>query len=191
MTDGAASGSDRVRAGPAGGPRPTPAESAATLLGLYDEALPQVHGYLLRRCRARLVAEELTSEVFLAAVRAARAGKVERVTVAWLIGIARHKLVDHWRAQEREQRRLRAVAGELDDRVDHWDQVLDRRLAEEVLAVLAPQHRAALTLRYLDALPVAQVADHLGRTVGATEALLTRSKAAFRTAYEQQGGRDV
>ena len=167
---------------------PDPGQSAAALLELYDEALPQVHGYLMRRCRGRLVAEELTSEVFLAAVRAVRIGKVEQVTVAWLIGIARHKLIDHWRAEEREQRRLRAVAGELDETDDQWDAVLDRHLAEEILAALAPQHRAALTLRYLDALPVAQVAEHLDRTLGATEALLTRSKAAFRQAYQQLEG---
>ena len=30
----------------------------------------------------------------------------QSVTVAWLIGIARHKLADHWRRAEREQRRL-------------------------------------------------------------------------------------
>jgi RNA polymerase sigma-70 factor (ECF subfamily) len=165
-----------------------PGEAAAALLALYDEALPQVHRYLLRRCRGRLVAEDLTAEVFLAAVRSIRDNKVERVTVAWLIGIARHKLVDHWRAWEREERRLRAVAGELVEGDDGWEAVVDRHLAEEVLAALAPQYRAALTLRYLDALPVAAVAAHLDRTVGATEALLTRSKAAFRQAYEQYGG---
>lgn len=170
---------------------PDPAQAATALLDLYDDAMPQVHGYLSRRCRGRLVAEELTSEVFLAAVRAAKAGKVTDVTVAWLIGIARHKLVDHWRAEEREQRRLRAVAGQIDDTVDSWDAVVDRQLADEVLADLAPQYRAALTLRYIDALPVAQVAEHLERTLGATEALLTRSKAAFRHAYEQHGGHDV
>jgi RNA polymerase sigma-70 factor (ECF subfamily) len=48
----------------------------------------------------------------------------------------------------------------------------------------------ALTLRYLDAQPVAVVAAQLDRTVGATEALLTRSKVAFRRAYQQLGGHD-
>lgn len=158
------------------------------LLDLYDEAMPEVHGYLLLRCRGRLLAEDLTSETFLAAVAAAKAGKVETVTTAWLIGIARHKLVDHWRREEREQRRLKAIAGELEHEVDGWDAVLDRRVSGEVLAALAPQHRAALTLRYVDGLPVAQVAAHLERTVQATEALLTRSKAAFRRTYAEQGG---
>ncbi|MEM7271771.1 MAG: RNA polymerase sigma factor [Actinomycetota bacterium] len=170
---------------PASAPEP---DHGSALLEVYDHALPEVHGYLLRRCRGRQLAEDLTSETFLAAVAAIRAGKVERVTVAWLIGIARHKLVDHWRRDEREQRRLTAVAGLAEDRHDRWDEVLDRRVSGDVLAALAPQHRAALTLRYVDGLPVAEVAAHLERTVKATEALLTRSKAAFRRTYAEHGG---
>ena len=88
------------------------------LLDLYDRALPEVHSYLMHRCRGRLLAEDLTSETFLAAVAAVKAGKVETVTVAWLIGIARNKLVDHWRREEREQRRLTAIAGGLDEEND-------------------------------------------------------------------------
>ena len=49
---------------------------------------------------------------------------------------------------------------------------------------LAPQHRLALTLRYLDDLPVADVAAALDRTLHATEALLVRARSAFRTHYE-------
>ena len=39
----------------------------------YDRALPQVYGYLADRCRDPATAEDLTSETFLAAVRAAKA----------------------------------------------------------------------------------------------------------------------
>jgi len=158
------------------------------LLALYDDALPQVYGYLLRRCGTASIAEDLTSETFLAAVTSARDHKVTSVTVAWLIGIARNKLVDHWRRREREDRRLAAIAGELGDPLDGWDVVIEQQLANDVLGRLAPQHQMALTLRYLDALPVAQVAEHLGRTHQATETLLTRSKAAFRRAYDYEAG---
>ena len=51
-----------------------------------------------------------------------------------------------------------------------------------------PHHRAALTLRYLDGLPVPEVARHLDRTVHATEALLVRARAAFRLLYEGEEG---
>ncbi|MBO0808437.1 MAG: RNA polymerase subunit sigma-24, partial [Actinobacteria bacterium] len=68
------------------------------------------------------------------------------------------------------------------------DARLDALRAREVLARIAPQHRAALTLRYMDDLPVPEVARVLGRTVHATEALLVRARSAFRAAYQRDGG---
>ena len=161
------------------------------LLELYDPALPQVYGYLLRRCGNRHIAEELTSETFLAAVDTVRRSAPPRVDVAWLIGVARHKLADHWRRLAREQRNLHAVAGDptvepAED--DPWDSRIDALRARDVLDRLAPQHRAALTLRYVDDLPVPEVAVLLGRTVHATEALLVRARREFRTIYTDGEG---
>jgi RNA polymerase sigma-70 factor (ECF subfamily) len=158
-------------------------EPGVALLDLYDTALPEVYGYLLARCRQVTLAEDLTSETFLAAVKALGTNPPEELSTAWLIGIARHKLVDHWRRSERDERQLRVLAGEYQDCVDPWEQELDALLAKEVLARLSIGHRAALTLRYLDGLPVPEVAEHIGRTVLATEALLVRARAAFRTSY--------
>lgn len=168
-------------------PAPDPAgDQRQALVDLYDEALPHVYGYLLPRCGSPAVAEELTSETFLAAADAVRRDRVPRLTIAWLIGVARHKLVDHWRRREREQRSLAAVAGELATTVDDWDRELDAVRAREVLARLGGHHRSALVLRYLDGLPVRRVAELLGRSEGATEVLLVRAKAAFRAAYESE-----
>ncbi|MDQ6911220.1 MAG: RNA polymerase subunit sigma-24, partial [Actinomycetota bacterium] len=47
-------------------------------------------------------------------------------------------------------------------------------------------YRAALTLRYLDDLPVPRVAALLDRSVHATEAMLVRARAAFRRAYGEE-----
>ena len=155
------------------------------LLSLYDEALPEVFGYLASRCGSASVAEDLTSETFLAAVDAIRREQVPDLTVAWLIGVARHKLVDHWRRKEREDRSRRAVDADLPDAViDDWDVRLDAINAHRALGRLGGHHRSALTLRYLDGLPVREVARCLGRTEGATEVLLVRARAAFRDHYE-------
>lgn len=167
------------------GPPPDPG-----LLSLYDRALPEVYGYLLARCGQRALAEDLTAETFLAAVRAEADGG-GATTVAWLIGTARHKLVDHWRRMEREDRSFRLLDGGGPHTEDPWDDELDSLRAQRVLEQLSPGHRAALTLRYLDDLPVPQVAAHLGRTLHATEALLVRARTAFRSRYEateQPGG---
>jgi RNA polymerase sigma-70 factor (ECF subfamily) len=160
-------------------------EAGPALLDLYDTALPQVYGYLLARCGRRALAEDLTAETFLAAVVACRRRPPPRPSTGWLVGIARHKLVDHWRAAEREERGLRAVAEPQRDPAadDPWDERLDALLAHEVLDSQSAPNRAALTLRYLDGLPVPEVARTLGRTVHATEALLTRARVAFRRTY--------
>lgn len=160
-------------------PEPGPA-----LLALYDDALPQVYGYLLARCGRRALAEDLTAETFLAAVLACRRHPPPALSVSWLIGIARHKLVDHWRATEREERGLRAVEEITEPLDDPWEEHVDAVVAREVLDTQTAAHRAALTLRYLDGLPVPEVARALGRTVHATESLLARARAAFRRGYD-------
>jgi RNA polymerase sigma-70 factor (ECF subfamily) len=158
------------------GPPPDPG-----LLSLYDRALPEVYGYLLSRCGQRALAEDLTAETFLAAVRTEKDGGGP-TSLPWLIGTARHKLVDHWRRREREERGLRLIGGDATD--DPWEAELDTLRAAEVLDQLSPAHRAALTLRYLDDLPVPQVAALLERSLHATEALLVRARSAFRRLYE-------
>lgn len=173
----------------AGGGVPDPAQATA-LLELYDRGLPHVYGYLVSRCGDRALAEDLCAETFLAAVAAVRTHTVAELTIPWLIGVARHKLVDHWRRAAREERKLAAVESEVEEGDDPWDRHLDRAAARHALAELGPHHRAALTLRYVDGLAVADVAAHLERTVHAAEALLVRARRAFRQRYEQLGYRD-
>lgn len=154
-------------------------DRGAELLALYDLALPRVYGYLLARCSDRAVAEDLTSEVFLAAYSAPGDGPH---TAGWLLGIARYKLIDHWRWKARQDRLVDATTP-LTEAEDTWEEHLDVLQARQVLARLGPNHRAALTLRYLDGLSVPETAAVLQRTVHATEALLVRARRAFRADY--------
>jgi len=165
------------------------------LLALYDRALPQVYGYLMSRCEGAALAEDLTAETLLAAVDAVRADERAPVSVPWLVGVARHKLVDHWRRQAREERGLRAVGteGRAHDEQDSgdWDVRLDALRARTTLERLSPLHRAVLTLRYLDDLSVPDVAALVNRSVHATEGLLVRARGAFRRAYGAEEADDA
>jgi len=167
-------------------------DPAGQFLALYDAALPYVYGYLLARCGRPVLAEELTSETMLAAVDALKRDEPPAsLSTAWLLGIARHKLVDYWRRLGREERSLRTIASQEPAHLaeDPWEVELDGLRARATLEQLAPQHRTVLTLRYLDDLPVADVADILDRTLHATEALLVRARVAFRRAYAEQEDR--
>lgn len=163
---------------------PGRADRRRLLVELYDSSMPEIYGYLASRCGSAAVAEDLTSETFLAAADAVQRDAVPDLTVAWLIGVARHKLVDHWRRREREDRLLAAVESEPAPDDDPWDVTLDLLVAHRVLDRLGAHHRSALTLRYLDELPVRSVAQCLDRTEGATEVLLVRARKAFRTIYD-------
>ncbi|MDH4362565.1 MAG: RNA polymerase sigma factor [Acidimicrobiia bacterium] len=176
-----------ARSGP--GPESTPGpDPGAQLLALYDEAVADVYGYLYRRCSSAPLAEDLTSETFLAAAAAVARGRAPSpFTVGWLIAVARNKLVDHWRRAEREQRVLTVLSDDGLPADDTWDAVLDGTVALDALARLGPHHRSALTLHYLDGLTVPETAHCLQRSVGATEVLLVRARRAFRHVYESIG----
>ena len=120
----------------------------------------------------------------MTAVAALKQPDPPSVGVAWLIGVARHKLVDHWRRGERERRALTAVARDLTD--DPWEELLDTSAAYSALAQLPGPQRAALVLRYLDGLSVSEIAEHLHRTVRGTETLLARARAALRRIYREE-----
>jgi RNA polymerase sigma-70 factor (ECF subfamily) len=160
------------------------------LVAIYSRALPQVYGYLLTRCGSAVVAEDITAETFMAAVDALEKGTAPTPTVAWLIGVARHKLVDYWRRAGREQRYLAAATppgGAVDD---PWPAFIDCDAAHAALVQLSAPQRTALVLRYLDGLSVAEVADHIGRSLHATETLLARARAALRAVYVEEHGDD-
>ena len=157
----------------------------SALLQLYDEALPHVYGYLVRRCDSAATAEDLTADTFLAALATSRTGG--EVNVPWLIGTARHKLVDHWRKSGRNQQLLEELWEGTEPQADSNEPV-DALHVRNVLTQLLPHHRAALTLRYLDGLPVDQVATLMERSLHATESLLMRAKTAYRQAATELTG---
>lgn len=155
------------------------------LLVVVDAELGHVFAFILRRCGDRALAEDLTSDVVLRAVRETkRTGTV--VSAAWLTTVARNRLVDHWRSAARENRRLRLVWS--DRGSDEWiddGTALGSATVNDVMRGLRPDHQAVLALRYLDDLSVSEVAEVLGRSVHATESLLARARRAFRTSYTE------
>lgn len=165
---------------------PEPPDAPYRLLELYDDALPVVYGYFVRRCGDQATAEDLTSETFLAAMDAARRAAPPPLAVPWLLGVARHKLADHYR--RRSARPTVAVADVPEgEAADDWDAQLDRIVAESVLARLPEPHRVVLALRYMDDCSVPECAELIGRSVHATEALLVRARRAFRKLYPEGG----
>jgi RNA polymerase sigma-70 factor (ECF subfamily) len=157
----------------------------------YTEALPVVYGYFLRRTGgSTALAEDLTQETFLAAVRQITRGTEVDAPMPWLIGIARHRLLDHYRRTAAEERRYRPLDRAADDIADVRDDlavVLDRQHAIAALDALPASQRLAIALRYLDGLSVPEIARELSKSVHAVESLLARGRATFKQNYLEHG----
>jgi RNA polymerase sigma-70 factor (ECF subfamily) len=162
---------------------------------LYAESLPHVYGFLLRRC-GKDVAEDLTQEVYVDLARRARSGDdLDGLTTGWLISVARSRLIDHMRAEQRRTRKLRLAwsAAEPEQRegivtpveVDMADLGAS---TERALGALSTPERCALVLHHVDGMSVADVAGSMGRSTRAIESLLARARRKFRAAFDEVTG---
>ena len=130
--------------------QPVGAIDAEGFPGFFEQSLPRVYGYLLARCGGRVVvAEDLCQETFLAAVNELRKGRIVETPAAWIFGIARHKLLDHYRRSRQLETRFdgeREVDVAMSIDLD-GDDVRERVIA--ALAAVPPAQRAVLVLHYL------------------------------------------
>lgn len=147
------------------------------MMTFYEMAFADVYRSASRLTGGnRAEAEDLVQDAFVRLVRAARDGSVQEVGVGWLITTIRRRHIDQLRSIDREGRRLRLVASNHAS-PDHMATGADRRdESGALLAVLSDRERTALVLRYVEDLPVAEVAHLMGLTVRATESLLQRAK---------------
>lgn len=154
----------------------------------YDATLPRVHRYLAARCGGDdALAEELTQQTYIAAIRARHRFDGRSDVVTWLCAIGRNKLVDHYRRHGRDlQRHDRLVAQHRMRSDAPWRQHELRDAVETAMAILPSDQRLVLLLRHLDGLSVREIASLVGRSEKATESLLARARESFRRAY---GGR--
>jgi RNA polymerase sigma-70 factor, ECF subfamily len=153
----------------------------------YLRSLPRVYSYLVSRSGGDVaLAEDLTQQTFTAAIDQRSRFDGRSDTITWLCGIARHKLADHFRAIERDERRQRRMEVrqiQLDDNSRSEMGIEDRSVIAEVLRSLPASQRAVLVFVVLDDLPVAEAARLMGKSRSATESLLFRARDSFRRAY--------
>lgn len=154
----------------------------------YDATLPRVYRYLAARCAGDLhLAEELTQQTFVEAIRHRDRFDGRSDVVTWLIAIARNRLVDHHRRHQREARRQdRLIREEHHGEDAPWRAAEARDAVEAAVAQLPADQRIALLFRYLDGMSVREVAATIGRSEKATESLIARAREGFRRAYGGQ-----
>ena len=152
------------------------------------EALFRQHLHAVYRfCRAQLgqaEAEDLTSEVFQVALR--RADQIPtNVAKAWLLGVARKLMANHFRSDSRRhvvQRTLQADA--VTSVADPADTVARADLAKRAVASLSQRDRTVLWLVASSDLTEAELGQALGISAKAAGVRLSRARARLAQAMK-------
>lgn len=143
---------------------------------LYRRHATRVYRYLLVRVGNVDDAQDLTSQTFMAAMEGLPRFRQQTPFVAWLLGIARHKAVDHFRARRPEQDLETAVP--VAAPIDHLDDVVGRTMDMETVArklqTIAPERAEALALRLFAGLEVAEIARMMEKNEAAVRMLVFR-----------------
>jgi RNA polymerase sigma-70 factor (ECF subfamily) len=142
--------------------------------------------YITYRAPIGIDPEEVTAEVFVAAFQAVRRCPEPGVpaddpALAWILGIARHKLADAARrASRRRETSLETLAQwpAVDDPHTEAVSAQERAAVRALLAALAPEHREVLLLKYVDGLSLVEIGRLIGRTPEAVSSRLQRARAA-------------
>ncbi len=157
-------------------------EAFATVIEACQDAVWRVLATLLED---RAATEDLVHRTFIRAYEALPSYVPGSDPVAWLATIARNLARNYLRDRQRERRRLRLYQEELLSQSgdnEAWrerDAALHHSLAE-CREQLTADAQEALHLFYADDLPIAAVAERLGRSDAATQKLLSRVRLLLR-----------
>ncbi len=146
------------------------------LEALYTGEGANLRRYLRARSPNPEIADDLTSETFLAAGRAIHDGA--ELSGGWLMTVAKRRLVDFWRSKARDERIESTMRPRLSPGADHTLPISPE--LSSAFQALPVRQQQALGVRYLADGTVQQVADELAISYRAAEALLARGRRGLR-----------
>jgi RNA polymerase sigma-70 factor (ECF subfamily) len=147
----------------------------AAFEALCDRHLPRVYNRLRALLPAEAV-EDVTQEVFMAALRGIQDYRGNSLFRTWLAAVIRHKVADFYRQRSR-QPEVVPLAGDGDDPIapDTWE---ERALVQAALQRLPAHYQEVLLLRFAEGKPFDQMAGDLGISLEATKSRYRRAVVA-------------
>ena len=154
---------------------------------LYDRYVDKVYRYVFYRVRNEAEAEDVTSEVFMRALRAIPKYEPRQAFLAWLYRIARNAVIDRGRRQaSRQQVSFEdALAHPNADQVVNPDAALlagsDASVVRRAMQQLTPLQQEILVLRYVEGYDTKTISKLVGKRDGTIRGIEFRALATLRT----------
>lgn len=163
---------------------------AAALRDAYERWSPLVFRLALRTLDSRQDAEDVIQAVFIAAWTGRAGFDPERGALgAWIVGIARHRILDAVDARIRATRAHSALTDLLRTHgPDDPDALSKRAMIDEELSRLGEDQRRTIELAYFTGLSHSQIADELDIPLGTVKSHIRRGIAQMRIDWEVEDG---
>jgi RNA polymerase sigma-70 factor (ECF subfamily) len=147
---------------------------------LYDRYVTMVHRYVVHRVGDRALAEDVTSETFVRALRRIDSLSFQgRDVGAWLVTIARNIVLDHVKSSRYRLEVSTADMLDADRATDGPEDAVVAHLTNTQLLAcvkqLGGEQQECIVLRFLHGLSVAETAAVMGKKDGAIKALQHRA----------------
>src|SRR4030081_2644079 len=150
---------------------------------LYDRHFQQIYRFVYSRVREQTAAEDVTSEIFMKALRAMpRYQDTGRPFAAWLYQIAVNAIADRYRMLRPAQplddfHDLSVAAPALEDLAAHRDEL---RRIWTLVEQLPGQQKTALVLKFQEDMKIEDIAVAMGKSPGAVKLLIHRGVSRLR-----------
>ncbi len=161
----------------------------AALGVIYDQYVDRIYSYIYHRVGQPDVAEDLTGQVFMRMLEAVQTGRGWRSSFSgWLYRIAHNLVIDHYRRRKRatfvDLEDAAPVQAQTGDPVRSSETQFERERLRSALAKLTDEQAQVISLRFLEDLSIAEVAEMLDKAEGAVKALQYRAVLALRRVME-------
>lgn len=169
--------------------RPTEADTRAELTRLWLKSLPVLETFVRGSIRDRDAREDVVQATAEQVSRSFDEYDRDRPFSAWVIGIAKFRVLTYYRTQQRErltfgEHAIEVLTGsavlinaEIDDRMEALEFCMDK---------LDSKHRKLLRLRYVEDRQPMDLADQLGSTPNAVSAMVRRLRLALANCIDKR-----
>jgi RNA polymerase sigma-70 factor (ECF subfamily) len=144
---------------------------------LYEANFDRVYDFIARRVPTREEADDLTADVFRQALSSLPSFEWQGMPFAgWLLGIATHLIARRWQRAAKQT----ALPVEALESVGVPEQTERRAIFSQLVERLPEDQRYVVRRRFIDHRSIREIAQELGRSVGAIKQLQFRALETLR-----------
>ena len=153
------------------------------IAAVYNQYFPEIIRYVRYRLDDDALAEDISSEVFFCLLKAVKTGRAPTLNLrGWLIGTARHMIIDHLRRKHRHP--SEALSDELEFAGAGPSEQVEGRLAShalhQALFQLTEDQQQVLALRFGQGYSLEETAAVMKKQLNAVKALQFRALNALQ-----------